>query len=942
MTPRRIQRFEVLGELGSGGMGTVYRAYDPQLEREVAIKVLAQPAPETAGTLSPDDTIDLRGGGPAVADDLLREARMMARLSHPNVLPVYEVGLADGAVFVVMELIAGGDLAEWLATPRPAAQILAVFAQAARGLAAAHAHGIVHRDFKPANVLVGRDGRVRVADFGLSRLSEPAAALVRIDDGQGTPRYMAPELWRGGAATAASDVFALCAALADALGAAPGATADTEERARRERGLAPRLRAAIANGLAEDPAVRTGLDELLGLLEGRAPRRRRVMVGALAVLAIGGGVLAALAAPHGGRDPGAACTVDPALFAGRWDGARHAALAQKLAAAPADRLAGVVAALDGRRRAIEDQLAAGCTAVRGGQLAAAQAEVRTSCLERRAFELGATVDRVLATAPAAPDPGDARDRVEAMPEAADCGELVAPALAGERGPVIALYGRWVASFELIGGDAAAAAAHTAALIAIERDAGRLAERELAARAAYVLGIEQKFDDQLAEADATEQRAYRAALELHATNLAAGALVERSTIAALRGDATSATQLAQLARDAAGKPIASVRTRARVQIALGRAAIERGDYRAAIPLLEDGLQIVARSGKRLPGVETELRFDLIKALGEIGGRAADAVRVARDTVEVVGQLSGERDANYGVALNMLAYALRTADDVAGAVAVRRQALAVMEATLPADNSHLAFQHADIAADLYVHGELEEARAEDARALALSEHNQTLAGSRASFMAQLALATFDTGHHDEAVRLIEDALEATIAQVGQDHQATLDARTVQVGFELELGHLDPAARHLVTLEAGCRARGDAARLAFARGSLESALSIARGKPAAAERASRDALATLDELHAANSDRAPIQRALGLALVAQRRWAEARGALETALELSRTSQQRADALAAIEVDLARVDAGLGHRAAARARAARARAVLAKFPGQIVARKQVDQLLR
>ena len=940
MTLRRIQRFEVLGELGSGGMGTVYRARDPQLEREVAIKVLTAASAASAATLSPDDTIDLRGAGPAASDDLLREARMMARLSHPNVLPVYEVGLADGAVFVVMEYIAGTDLAGWLGQPRPTEQILAAFTQAARGLAAAHAHGIVHRDFKPANVLVGRDGRVRVADFGLSRLSGPPTAVVRIDDGRGTPRYMAPELWQGAAATPASDVFALCAALAEALGVVPDPGAAGKDPAGREHRLSPRLRAALARGTADDPAARVGLGALLGLLEPPAMGRRWLAaVAAVAVLASGAGVLAAFAVAGQGGEPVAACAVDPALFHGRWDVPRRVALRSKLATAPGEVTSGIVAALDARQRAITDQLAAGCAAVRAGQLAAPAAAVRASCLERRAFELGATVERVLA---AAPDAGFARDRVDSIPEAADCGELTAPALPADRGPVRALYGRWVASAEMRAAAAAAPAPYIAELTAIERSASALGERELAARVTYLLGVQQKFDDQLSDSDTTQQHVYRVALDMHATNLAANALIERSTLASMKGDGASATQLAQLARDIAGKPTTSMRVHARVQIALGRAAIERGDFKAAIPLLQEGLAIVARSGQRFASAESELRFDLVKALVEAGGHAPEAVRVARETVAVVKQLNGEDDPNNGVALNLYAFALRSADDVATAVGVRRQALAVMEATLPPGNSHLALQHADIAGDLSALGRSEDARVELTRALALSEHNQTMAGSRASMTVELALATFDTGHHDEAIRIVEDGLESTIAQFGKDNQATLDARSLQIGFELELGKLADAARHLVTLEAGCRTHGDAARGAFARGYFGSAISIARGKPAAAERASRAALAALAELHAGDSDRGLVYQALGDALAAQRRWSAARGALDQALALSRKSQQRDDVLAAIEVDLARVEVGLGHRAAARARATRARAVLVKFPGQVVARKQADQLLR
>jgi eukaryotic-like serine/threonine-protein kinase len=249
-----ISRFEVIAHLGSGGMGSVYRAYDPQLDRDVAIKLIGRTTGAKTVTATPDDTIQLRDTTPVGADELLTEARMMARLSHPNVVPVYEVGVADGAVFVVMELIDGCDLAKWFDTRRTTLQILDVFAQAARGLAAAHASGIVHGDFKPANVLVGNDGRVRVADFGISLLTSGPSPMVRVRAGRGTPRYMAPELWGDAMPTAQSDVFALCTTLAEAL---------------LDRTVSARLCRAIVAGLAEDPTRRCDLARLIGALERR-------------------------------------------------------------------------------------------------------------------------------------------------------------------------------------------------------------------------------------------------------------------------------------------------------------------------------------------------------------------------------------------------------------------------------------------------------------------------------------------------------------------------------------------------------------------------------------------------------------------------------------------------------------------------------------------------
>src|SRR5262249_46366162 len=163
-----IDRFIVLERIGAGGMGVIVAAYDPDLDRKVAIKLLR-----------PD-----RAGADASAR-LVREARSMARLAHPNVITVHEVGLAGEQVFIAMEHVEGGTLRTWLdGGPRPWPAVRDLFARAGQGLAAAHAAGIVHRDFKPENVLVGADGRVRVTDFGLAAAPAEATGTVA-----GTPRY---------------------------------------------------------------------------------------------------------------------------------------------------------------------------------------------------------------------------------------------------------------------------------------------------------------------------------------------------------------------------------------------------------------------------------------------------------------------------------------------------------------------------------------------------------------------------------------------------------------------------------------------------------------------------------------------------------------------------------------------------------------------------------
>ena len=156
---RRIGRYFVIDVLGEGGMGVVLRAYDPRLQREVALKTLRV------------------AGNTGATRQLVREARAMAQVNHPNVLPIYDVVDDEDGGFLSMELVEGQALSQWLAEERHSwREIIRVFVEAGRGLAAAHQHGLVHRDFKPGNVLIGSDGRIRVTDFGLVRF---AASLRR-------------------------------------------------------------------------------------------------------------------------------------------------------------------------------------------------------------------------------------------------------------------------------------------------------------------------------------------------------------------------------------------------------------------------------------------------------------------------------------------------------------------------------------------------------------------------------------------------------------------------------------------------------------------------------------------------------------------------------------------------------------------------------------------
>jgi tRNA A-37 threonylcarbamoyl transferase component Bud32 len=285
--PVRAGRYELGEALGAGAMGVVYRARDPELHRVVAIKLVRT------------------GGTPRTSEaGLLREAQAMARLRHPNVVPIFDVGLADGAVFVAMPLLEGGTLRQWLRDgPRSLAAILDRFVAAGNGLVAAHAAGLVHRDFKPDNVLLSEDGEVLVADFGLARLADPgraaganavapgSEALSQAGDVIGTPAYMPPEQLCGRPIDARADQFSFCVALWEGLYGArpfaaprPGNADPMQARldaiaagpALPPRGDRPAwIAQLLVRGLAADPDRRwPSMQHLVAAIAGHRARRR--------------------------------------------------------------------------------------------------------------------------------------------------------------------------------------------------------------------------------------------------------------------------------------------------------------------------------------------------------------------------------------------------------------------------------------------------------------------------------------------------------------------------------------------------------------------------------------------------------------------------------------------------------------------------------------------
>jgi serine/threonine protein kinase len=250
--PRKLGDYEVVSCLGGGGMGVVYEGRHDVLERRVALKVLR---PELV----------------AIEDAqarLLREAQALARVSHPNIVTLYEIGVEGQHVFLAMELLAGGTLREWLDDPHDWREIVDVFVAFGRGLAAVHALGLVHRDVNPANVFLDRDGTPKLGDFGLARASgEPDLAdgadcslldtrLTAHGTVVGTPAYMAPEQSDGRGVDARADQYAFCMSLYEAL-------AGELPRPGHARRVPRPLRDILARGLASERDERFPTIELL-------------------------------------------------------------------------------------------------------------------------------------------------------------------------------------------------------------------------------------------------------------------------------------------------------------------------------------------------------------------------------------------------------------------------------------------------------------------------------------------------------------------------------------------------------------------------------------------------------------------------------------------------------------------------------------------------------
>ncbi|NVB39206.1 serine/threonine protein kinase [Pseudenhygromyxa sp. WMMC2535] len=719
----KIARYTVLETIGSGGVGIVYACYDADLDRKVALKLLRA---------------SKRGGNPRATKTrrrrMLREAQALARLSHPNVVPIYEVGTFDGQIYLAMEFVEGTTLIGWLEErPRAWAEIVDVFIQAGEGLCSAHQGGIVHRDFKPENVLVGDDGRVRVLDFGLAALRRAEAdesgedeqmifepsrlehssyghgsgrgpAVTREGQVMGTPAYMAPEQAAGAGADARSDQFSFCVAMYEALyGVRPfhGRFDDPRrwrslERLRSLPGTRPAdmpasVERVLVHGLSLEPGRRfANMAELLvGLQDAAAgPRRRQrwLRVSLMAGVALVLGVLLVELVQEVGSSE-LVCEDGAAMFEGIWDpGVRdefhQRALVSNLPYA--ERTWTTIAeGFEGWSESWRAARLQACEATRlRGEQTVEVLDLRLACLDRQLVRFKATLDGLRAREL---DPEALLDQLieqrERLPSPERCDALSILERGGsEHAQVISdevreeLLER-IASVEgLI--DAASYDEAVARAEGVVDDARELGDAPLEAEALRILGL--ALHGQASDPERTRAVLREAAVLAQRSGAervfvgAATALIDEHAL----GHVELAGLWAELARATLDGLGGDVELEIDLLLALGDLAMVEGDYEQALDHHRRVLELVReRSGERHPTHLRALR-KLSDDLRELG-RFAEATEILERTREQAAEVWGPKHPEVARTLDALANVLTEQSRLDEALTLAERSLAINE-------------------------------------------------------------------------------------------------------------------------------------------------------------------------------------------------------------------------------------------------------------------------
>jgi eukaryotic-like serine/threonine-protein kinase len=764
-----VGRYTILSLLGMGGMGAVYAAYDPELDRNIALKLLAH-----------------RGDDPAGRARLLGEAQAMAQLAHPNVVAVHDAGTVGDHVWIAMEVVHGQTLTKWLdERKRGWREILAVFRAAGEGLRAAHAAGLVHHDFKPDNVMVGTEGRVRVMDFGLARADRTAASNVGAL--MGTPLYMAPEQWEAGATDPRTDQFSFCVALWEALhGELPfaGDTLATRAlavttgrlRAVSSRGKTPGwLRQVILRGLDRDPEQRWPTTEALLAALARDPtRRNRAIVGIAASAFAAVGALAWMRLDEAARVE--ACDEAADALAKDWnddvrreirDGmlATEVVFAEAAFASTAARLDEYTASWSALRRQ-------SCMDATVAQTLDADTHARAlACLEDRRVELGELVGVLRA-----PDRAAVQQAVVATAGLSELAACVDPIRLAHQDPT-ADVGREeavavrrglarVRALELAGVYAEAGEA----VATVEDAVVRLDLPVLEARVALTAGSVAARLGDFERARGKLEAAYHAAGRQGADSVAAEAATALALVVGYQQASKAAglgwARQAEMWLDRIGTDAMDQR-RAALATAVGLIHQTSGAHDEAMAAFQRALAIVME-------VLGESHPEVAMAHNNIGfaqaGRGAYAE--ARASFERALALSertlGPDHPECAGALNNLGSVAETLGDYEAALSYHRRGLAIDERTLGPDHPDFATTLNNLGMVQQSRGEREEARDFYQRALAIRERalGKDHPGVGA-ILNNLATLELELGENEQALRDLEAALAVLEANLGSEH-------------------------------------------------------------------------------------------------------------------------------------------------------------------------------
>ncbi|MCY1064733.1 serine/threonine-protein kinase [Nannocystis sp. RBIL2] len=892
-----VGRYVILGRVGEGGMGVVYAAYDPELDRRVAIK-LVRP--------------DLRDADSRAR--LLREAKAMARLRHPSVIAIHDIGVVDDQVFLAMEFIDGVTLGAWLREfPRRWQDVLGVFVQAGRGLAAAHQAGVLHRDFKPDNVLVARDGRAIVTDFGLARPTAPTPAEIETlrstpdgawqaaheltDDRQllGTPPYMAPEQLAGGPADERSEQFAFCVALFEGLyGVRPFAGASVAVlRAAIEAGqLAARppgrptptwLDRAVVRGLSGAPAQRwPSMHALLAVLERGQPRRRWpwVTAGLLAVA----GAFAAMRVPVAAAER---CSGGELRVSRVWDDTRRqAVLRALLTAGPGDRAAtakAVAREVDGYAQTWAEARRDACLATHArGEQSDAQLERRMDCFDRRLHELEGLL--VMLEQAEGDTFVHAAAAVRRLPPPSQCsvGDLRLEASPAEDGPLAGRLAELRTLTLLRQSERVVPLAQE-----LIRDANAVADAAVAIEAQYLLGRAQlDLGDRAAERTLAET--YWSAVREGLDELAAQAALERASAGEAAGSAIEAKlEWARHAEAAVLRAGGAPRHLGKLQGLLAAVEEARGDFAAMRAHYERALELFVRAGPAGQGDLGSAHSNYALALSRAGDVRAAIEHYERALANFEEHWGSDHPNAHMVRLH-LAARLAWHGEEDRARALLEQARVGLERALGSRHPSLMLSWETLGSLEFASGRYGAARAAFARAYAIALAAFGPADARTlSPLFNLGNVAHALGDLGQARHFFEKALADETARLGPDHPVLVSRLTA-------LGNLATEQR----------------RFDAARDYLERALSVQE--------------AALGHQHI---DTAWIR-------VRQAELAEATGALDQAHELYRDAIAIAEATSATRLDVGRILASLAllerrmrRDADARRDAEAALAVLSRF---------------